>query len=278
MPLFASRVAPPSAQTVRSVVRLWTGLSLVVANLTLALPAQAACKLRMAWREEPPYFMKGSDGKPQGLLIDMARAALQRMSCELELVEMPWQRAQVEVQAGRVDLLGGVIRRPEREAFLWFSQPSFTTRVLVFVRVDAAHARRRLNRPEDLLESGMSIGVEKGDAFRPEFEAALQRLEALDASRVQRVAHYMTLFQMMRHGRLDALAADEMSARYLIRKEGLQALVERTDLVASHESWSFAFGKASVARGLVDRFDQALQEMRRSGALDAMVNSRLGAP
>ena len=69
--------------------------------------AWAECVKTVRWYDDAPYAFKGADGQPAGIAVDLAAAALKTLHCQTSFVEMPWARALLELQAGRLDLLPG---------------------------------------------------------------------------------------------------------------------------------------------------------------------------
>lgn len=72
-------------------------------------PGAAPCVLSMRWADDAPYFMRGPDGQVRGFRFELTQEALRRMGCQFKLVELPWARALIELEAGRLDMLPGVL-------------------------------------------------------------------------------------------------------------------------------------------------------------------------
>lgn len=85
--------------------------------------AVAQCVKTVRWSDDAPYSFKLSSGEISGFNPDLIRAALKGMKCEANFVELPWARAVRELEQGRLDILPGSLRTPEREIFAYFSRP-----------------------------------------------------------------------------------------------------------------------------------------------------------
>ena len=260
----------------RMVHRLLVPLLLLLSSAVAS--ADSPCALTQRWNEDPPYSMKMPDGHVGGITVDVVRMALGRMGCSAVLVEMPWARAMAELQAGRLDILPGMLRSPEREVFAHFAMERANARNVLFAHVDA-QARWPRQSLDEILHSdfklGAQIGVNYGQAFVAlDRDPAFHRVLELGASR-------MRLWQMLKLRRIDGLIADEWTARYELAQLGMQDSVRATGLVITEEAAGIAFGKASVKLEFVQRFDAILASMERDGSYRAIVQKYVltdGAP
>ncbi|MEB3733140.1 transporter substrate-binding domain-containing protein [Halopseudomonas pachastrellae] len=62
-----------------------------------------------------------ADGSVRGISIDTHTTVLERLGCKTVLRKLPWARALRELETGRLDILHGAFRRPEREVYAHFS-------------------------------------------------------------------------------------------------------------------------------------------------------------
>ncbi len=243
-------------------------LVLLLLVSSLAARADSPCVLTQRWNEDPPHSMRLTDGSVGGISVDVVRMALGRMGCSAVLVEMPWARAVAELQAGRLDILPGMLRNPEREAFATFAMERSHSRNMLFAHVDA-QARWPRQSLDELLHSGFKLGAQIGVNYGAAF-AALDRDPAFHRA-LELGASRMRLWQMLKLHRIDGLIADEWSARYELAQMGMQDSVRATGLVLSEEAAGIAFAKASVKPEFVQRFDSVLSAMEHDGSYRAIV-------
>lgn len=85
--------------------------------------AGAACEKTLRWDDDPPFSMQTADGAVVGIDVEINRAALARLGCQIKLRKLPWARALKELELGRLDILPGAFRRPDREVYAHFSGP-----------------------------------------------------------------------------------------------------------------------------------------------------------
>lgn len=240
---------------------------LLLAACGVATAAQP-CLLTQRWNEDPPYSMRLASGEVTGINVELVRTALARMDCKVRMLEMPFARALTELEAGRLDILPGALRRPEREAFAHFAVAIWHSRNVLFAHVEAKAIwpQRRL---AEIRASGFRLGVQLGVSYGPEY-AELSRdpsfMRALERSGSRR-----NLWQMVKLRRIDGVIADETTARHELAQLGLQDLVRMTDVVVSDESSGFAFSKKTVDAAFVKRFDEITEAMQKDGSYQAIV-------
>ncbi len=253
----------------RSVVRL---LCLVFA---LSGALASACELRMTWKHDPPYQYQDDQGRLSGLEIEVAYAAAARLQCRLLTVELPFARAMAELEAGRIDIVPGVLPTAERERYARFSLPGMRTRNLVFLRSDLA-PDPRIATLDDLRASDLRVGLERGTAYRDELKARLRRPGM--ERRLEEATSLEGLLRMLQMQRIDAFVADEYSTAYLARQLGLASSIKASTLVIDNEAPVFAFSRRSVAAATVERFNTILEALRRDGTLKRIEGRFLTAP
>ena len=240
---------------------------MLAAFLLTVLPASgAACTKTVRWFDDPPYSFRQPDGQIVGLDADLARAVLQRMGCHARFVNMPWARALVELETGRLDILPGTLRSAARERFAHFSDPLPTAPNVLYLSPAAA----RTYRPSTLGElagTGFRLGVQIGVSY-----GAV--VDALKATRFKDNLVPVTLrrnaWRMMEMGRIDGMIADEASANVELRQLGLEKILLPSRVMVATAPVTFAFSKTSIEPGFVTLFSKHVSEMRDDGSYRAL--------
>lgn len=235
----------------------------------------ASCVKSLRWVETPPYAFKDAQGDIRGLHVDLATAALQRLGCEVRLVEMPWARAIVELQLGRLDLLAGAANIPERASFALFSRPTNSARNVLFIQAQA-EPRYTLNTLADLIGTDFRLAVQRGSSYSPAYDALLKNPEFVE--RLTYVYAQESALRMMIAGRVEGQLGDELWGLDAIRRLGLESTVKRSKLVLSEEADHIAFSKATNSAAFVKRFDNALGDMLADGSYERILRRYLNCP
>lgn len=234
----------------------------------MPLVAWADCVKTVRWYNDAPFAFKRDDGQIDGMAIEMARTALKSMGCEVKFVEMPWARALLELQAGRLDILPGTLKSPERAQFAYFSRPTNRSPNVLFINAKTA-SKYPLKNLSDIVGTQFKLGVQIGVAYGPDYNRLIKTPEF--KSRVTTVTSRRNAWKMMDLQRLDGIISDEVSALLELQQLGLSKAAIRSDVVVSDEAAVYAISKASNTPEFVAQFDKALGSMMADGRYKTMV-------
>ena len=250
----------------------WTALTfagLVAFSATLqaqtdAAPAPAPLRAVIMQTEPWGFLLKSADdGKaamPVGIWLDVAALIEAEAGVAMIKTLKPYARLWQELDQGTADL-SFLIRSADREG-----QYAHAGRMFDFGSVVLADKNHPLPNYEAL--TGLRIGVMRGIRLSPRFDAdpALNKVEVRD---------YETMLQMLREGRLDAVAGNSVSLHYLVKHMGLEAQVGeqwvlQVTPVTVHVSKHY--GDTEVLR----RIESAVQRLERTGAFAAIIDRWVG--
>lgn len=243
----------------------------------LLLPALAfaECEKTLRWDDDPPFSMQAEDGTVVGIDIDINRAVLERLGCRAALRKLPWGRALKELENGRLDILSGAFRRPEREVYAHFSGVFLPpSRNILFMHVQALE-RWPFERLAELQHSEFRLGAQIDASYGEEYQQLMA--DPAFAARVVMVPNRSSLWQMVGKGRIDGLIADEYTAAYEIRQLGLDAQIKPSAVVVSSAAAEVAFSKRSVDFDFVQAYARELQALKDDGTYE-QVTRRYVAP
>ncbi|WP_252274220.1 substrate-binding periplasmic protein [Pseudomonas subflava] len=230
-----------------------------------ALLAQA--ETRVALDNANPPFMYRQDGRAMGLYPRLLEAVFARIGEPLSLRPMPWKRALRRGAAGQMGI-GGIYKNAARLEVFDYSAPIFEERLLLYVQRGRAFA---FARTEDL--HGKRIGVIRGWSYTEAFDQAARagRIDAEEGGSDE------ANLRKLASGRLDAVVAIELAGQRLLAEPGLenlQALPRPLSTNATH----LVFARQAGKRELLQRFDAALEAMRRDGSLQRLVERATATP
>lgn len=242
--------------------------------LVLVSAASPACEKTLRWDDDPPFSMQLDDGSVGGLYVDLNRRVLELLGCRAVLVKLPWARALKELEIGRLDVLPGAFRKPEREVYAYFSGATWKpSRNVLFVRKDL-QAQYSLHGLLDLLNTPFRLGAQVGVAYGESYQQLMSHADF--AGRVFFNPSRTNLWHMIDKGRIDGLIADENSGRYELRQLGLSERIEATEVVVSTDASEVAFSKRSTDPDFVVRYAQAMRALVDSGEYQRVLERYLG--
>ena len=193
----------------------------------------------------PPMGFRDENNQIVGFDIDLAKEAA--------------KRAGMEVGA----LWNGLTITEERKKNILFSDPYMQDKELIVVRAD----NNSINGKADL--AGKTVGVQTASAG----ETALKNdADSKNIKEVKTYDDYVAAFNDLALGRIDAVVADGVVARYTLTKKPELRIVEGTDYGAD----IFAIGFRTDDKALADKFNQILIEMKKDGTADKIAEKWFG--
>ncbi|UTH73250.1 ABC transporter substrate-binding protein [Chromobacterium sp. IIBBL 290-4] len=215
--------------------------------------------LELATLQYPPYqYQDGAEVR--GFAADIVREAFRRMGVSIHIAIYPWGRALAMAQEGREDGIFTLFRTPEREARLDFChEPLAAQTVSLFVRKGSPiHFNGNLDEL-----SAYRFGVVRSVNYGAAFDLALRQgrihVGETAASGEQNL-------DMLLANRFDILVSNRLGAWDIIKRRGVAAQVGELKPPLEDIPSYLAFARKPALAGLRDRFDAALQAMRRDGA------------
>ena len=204
----------------------------------------------------PPMGFKDDKGVIVGLDIDMAKEAAKRAGMEVEFKAIDWSSKEAELKSKKIDALwNGLTVSPEREKNILFSNPYMKDKQYIVVRNLA----------------GKVVGVQQASTG----ESALQNdPSGKTVKETKSYADFVSAFMDLGIGRVDAVIADGVIARYLMTKEpGKYKIVDGTDYGVDN----FAVGFRKDDTALRDKINGILADMKKDGTADKIVEKWLGS-
>lgn len=209
----------------------------------------------------PMGFVDTQTGELVGFDIDLAREACNRIGVELETQPIDWDNKAAELNNGNVDCLwNGFSKTEERDREFNLSIPYMKNNQIVLVKSDSAYKGLK-----DL--EGKIIGVQADSSAEvalndnPDFKNTLKDVVQID--------DYSKAVLEIQNGTIDAIAIDEVVARYyLTNNPGAYVVLQNedgTDASLAQEDYVIGFRKADNA--LTEKVEGALKEMAADGTI-----------
>ncbi|WP_374536738.1 substrate-binding periplasmic protein [Chitinimonas taiwanensis] len=245
-------------------LRLCARLARGLLGLALLGNVAAAPVLQLVSTEYPPYC--GSELPEQGVFTALTRAAFKAAGFETRVVFRPWARVLAEARAGQHDAVLAVWYQAEREQYMVYSDPLWVNRIGFYARAGETHPVHQLSALK-----GLRIGIVRGYANPPEFEAADLGGEA--------AVDDLTNLRKLQAGRLDLVLIEQALAAHLLKTQLREAdgqLVWLEPALASPPLYvTLTRGKPQYRKHLA-AFNRGLAEIRRNGEYARIVQRLLG--
>lgn len=210
----------------------------------------------------PPTMYADARGQASGVYPAIVARAFVRMKMPLDARAMPFKRLIAELQAGKAGM-GGIIRTPERDQLADFSEAYVTERLFAYARSEAGRVP-----PSGL--AGHVVGVIRGWSYGSQFDAARARGDF----QVVEFSQDKQGFESLLQGRIDRMVSTELAAAMLLRDPRMATIRAAEGTIMSF-GIHLAFSKRMQKTAVLKAFDQAVDEMRREGELDRIVQDEV---
>lgn len=209
----------------------------------------------------PMGFVDTQTGELVGFDIDVAREVCNHLGIELETQPINWDNKSAELNNGNVDCLwNGFSKTEERDREFNLSIPYMKNNQIVLVKSDSAYKGLK-----DL--EGKVVGVQADSSAEvalndnPDFKNTLKDVVQID--------DYSKAVLEIQNGTIDAIAIDEVVARYyLTNNPGAYVVLQNedgTDASLAQEDYVIGFRKTDDA--LKAKVEGALKEMAADGTI-----------
>ncbi len=236
-----------------------------IAFAALSLVAFAADPLLINVDEAHPPYMYNADGKAEGFYSALVQAAFQQMGVPVELAPKPWARAIHEMDQG-LSGTAGIYKNSERLKRYDYSEPLLTERLVVY---SMRSNYLPFTKVEDL--KGKRVGVMRGWSYGDEFDNA----RSAGLFKVEDVSTDEQNFLKLSTHRIDVMVAIPESVSPLLTR--FPSVVAAPTPLLEAPAY-LAFSKAAGQTVLLQRFNQALKEMRKSGEFLRILTTEFTRP
>ncbi len=237
-----------------TLLALVCGLSLLSAMAT----ANPLCPTPMlvGWDQWPPYHYRDDQGVLQGYAVEVLQRVMQKMDCQLQFRERPWRRQLQELRQGEAHIAMEAYYNEDRAKYALYSDAYNPSTVTLWVRPE-----QQIQAPNigALLATGFLLGITKDFFYGPEFEPYRHQ------KNIETVLAEETNYAKLHKGRIDGFLGDLLATTWGLKQHHMEHNVKAAPLTIYSAPAFFMFSKRSVSPEFVDRFNQALRQMKKSG-------------
>lgn len=234
-------------------------LACLLCTGSLSVHAQAETGRWRFVTEIFPPFSYQENGEAAGPMVDVLKAACQRLKRSCDISVLPWRRALGMAERGEVEGIFTVVDTPERRQAFHLSPPVLEARYTFFSRTES---RFQYRKPEDI--RGRMVGV-----YGPSGTlSALREIGAEQGLEEQIELDNLTALRKLaagRYGPEGLILINERVAQTLIASENLQGL--RAAGEAKRFYYHFGLARLRVDEATSRTFAQALRQLCQSGEL-----------
>lgn len=226
-------------------------------------------KLHVGIVFRPVFQYEVSEKVYSGLDVELGTAIAEKAGYELELHMYPWSRIMLLLESGKIDLTFSASPLEARKEFAWFTEEYLRHGHNKFYVLKENQAQyQRVSNLRALKDREILIGVQRGFQYSNDYSKLVKT--QWFAERIQNYNNSKPKIEALIKGRVDAFIGSEYGTANLLNEMNVSDLVtsvfylEPNDLdVRTH----MMFSKLTVSKEVVDEFDVAMRQLRKSGDL-----------
>ncbi len=220
-------------------------------------------KVKLGGFDYPPFYSH-ENGDIQGIGVELTGELFRRLNIDTELRIYPLKRALSYMKNGRTDGVMFLIKTPEREKYLHYSDPIMTIRGLIWSAADRKGGPVEFETLEDLRP--YRIGVTIGYSYGKEFDKFLKTMN------VYEVPMDLHNYKKLLLHRIDLFPGNEIVAKGLFKKYPEL----RGKFIHSSKSfikWTFhmTVSKKSPFASMMPEINSVLADFKNEGFIDVTV-------
>ena len=233
------------------------------------IPSTSADPLKISVDEAYPPYMFNKGSVALGLYPEIVAATFARVGRDILIDVLPWKRALKLGEAG-MGGVAGIYKNQERLLTYDYSNPLYEEKLVLYVKKGHVFAFSGIADLKDK-KVGLNFGWSYGDAVD---SARKQQLFSVDDS----VKNNLANFRKLIGERIDCFIVDELAAKRIISQQGFDGLVEQLDTPVSVNAGYLVFSKTLKQKGLLDKFNIAMKQLRHEGVYEKIVDSVIQKP
>ena len=228
----------------------------------MPLSSYGNCNLSVRVTEFKPQYYLASDGKWQGIAVDITRALFNQAKCDITFVNVPWKRALHLLEQGGVDLVLNMTATVDRKKYAHFIGPMLDETQALIVAKDSDH---KITKLDDIKRLSKRIGIDRGVFYGSLFAQKM----TTDSSFVEKFEYADNKSNMLKliSGRVLGILGNKYTASYRVQNLLPKGKFKLHPFVFSQSFVYFGFSKKSVSKKLLAQFERAYIAISQNGIL-----------
>ncbi|MFL0266719.1 amino acid ABC transporter substrate-binding protein [Candidatus Clostridium radicumherbarum] len=203
-----------------------------------------------------PMGFKDTKGDIVGFDIDLAKEVFKRIGINVKFQSIDWSMKETELNSGNIDLIwNGYSITDERKQKVAFTNPYLENRQLIITL-----ANSNIQSKKDL--QGKKVAVQNGSSSLDALNKEPEVLKSLSSGKPVLFDTNNEAFMDLEAGRVDAVIADEVLARYYMKERGIEKYKVLQEDFGKEQ---YAVGIRKADNELVSMVNSELENMKKDG-------------
>jgi len=221
----------------------------------------ANCHLVLGWGNWPPYQTDINSNKPYGIQIDLVTQIANKAGCSLEFRKQTFSENIDSVKVGTVDFIMDTTVTEERKIFGYFSDPYRLEILALYLRPELTPNCNNASFA-DIVKTGAKIGMNRGNIYG-ESVTQVQHTPTLNQKLIYADNNDL-LYQWFEQGKIDGFFEDPAVMAFNLRNMRKNGALIVCKITQKTSTVSFLFSKKTTTPALVERFNQALKQVKKT--------------
>ena len=236
--------------------------------------------VRTAWYDWHPYVYReevhGID-RWTGMDVKLTESVFRNAGISISSEgAKSWPDLMDDLKAGDNDIAIGAFRTKDREAFAHYSEPYREDSISLFIPRGRA-SEFRFQNPEELFatirDQNLRIGLVTGWSYTAQVDPILARPE--NAAHLVYTDTEDEMVALLIRGDIDAYCSGRIPGHTRLWRQGLQKRIQEHPRGISGSPVHVMFSRKTISGAEVERFNQSLEAVRRSGEFSRIVRGYL---
>lgn len=203
-----------------------------------------------------PMGFKDEKGEVVGFDIDLAKEVSKKIGKEITFQPIDWSMKESELNSKKIDMIwNGYTITDERKEKVSFTRPYLDNKQVIITL-----AASKINTKADL--KGAKVGAQNGSSAVDAINKEADVVKGFADSKIYTFETNDQALMDLEAGRIDAVVADEILARYYISKKGVDKYKVLSDNFGSE---TYGVGLRKDDKELLDQINKAFDDMKKDG-------------
>lgn len=239
---------------------------LLFCSLLLGVSAfVSAQSLTILCEDDEPLQMKGADGKPTGMVVDLVKEIQKRVGNTDPIQIVPWNNGYTRAQKDPNVVLFSMTRNAERDKMFHWVGPTKESRFALYTLATSKITLKSLEEAKTL----KAIGVYLGDIRD-------QILTKAGFTNLDRAPDNLANIKKLIAGRLDAYASSDSNIKVETEKAGIK-VSDLKEIAVIQRVQIYIAMSLGTPKKVVDDWNAALDKMKADGTFEKIFKKYLPA-
>lgn len=203
-----------------------------------------------------PMGFKDNKGEIVGFDVDLAKDVFKRIGINVKFQSIDWSMKETELNSGNIDLIwNGYSITDERKEKVAFSTPYLENRQLIITLANSS-----LQSKKDLKDK--KVAVQNGSSSLDALNKEPDVVKSLKTGQAILFDTNNEAFMDLEAGRVDAIVADEVLARYYMKERGIEKYKVLQEDFGKEQ---YAVGLRKTDSELLNKINSELENMKKDG-------------